>query len=227
MATIPSPDVMPIDREAWRRELHLSNFINTFCIYRDIQSLPDCQRILIVGPGQGLDTAVLKWRGYLVETFDIDPVFAPDHLGSVHDLSRFPNGHFDVIVASHVLEHFAEPYLNGALTEIARVGRYALVYLPVAGRHGQIRIQPGFKGIDVSFIWDLFNYFDRCDGLTARFVGKQHFWEIGRRGFHVRTMAARLNQFFEVLNRYRNRDWTPSYNFVLKSRIRHDRVESR
>ena len=217
-STVPAPDVMPVDREAWLRELHLSNFINAFYVYRDIRSIGECRRILIVGPGQGLDTAVLRWWGYSVETFDIDPVFRPDHQGSVHDLGRFGAAQFDAIVVSHVLEHLAEPYLNQALAEIARVGKYALVYLPVAGRHAQIRIQPGFKGIDWNVIWDIFNYFDRCDGRIARFIGQQHFWEIGRRGFHVRTMSRRFNQYFDVLNHYRNRDWNPSYNFVLRSR---------
>ena len=215
---VPAPDVMPVDREAWSRELHLSNFVNAFYEYRDLQTLPGCHRILIVGPGQGLDTQVLRWRGYAMETFDIDSTFKPDHQGSVHDLSRFGSGQFDAIIVSHVLEHLAEPYLGHALSEIARVGRYALMYLPVAGRHAQLRFQLGFKGIDWHVVVDLFNYFERCDGLSARFMSKQHFWEVGRRGFRVRTLVRRLHQFFDILDRYRNRDWLPSYNFVLRSR---------
>lgn len=218
MSTIPLPDVMPVDREAWFRQLHLSNFINTFCVYRDLQSLPAVRRVLIVGPGQGLDREVLRWRGYDVETFDIDPTFKPDHQGSVHDLARFTTRQFDALVVSHVLEHLAEPYLDQSLREIARVGQHALIYLPVAGRHTQIRIQLGFKNIEWNLIGDLFNYFDRCDGRTARFMGGQHFWEIGRRGFHVRALVRRFNRFFTVLRHYRNCDWNPSYNFVLRSR---------
>lgn len=214
----PAPDVMPVDRAAWKRELHRSNFVNSYYQYRDLQQLPSVRRVLIVGPGQGLDTQILRWRGYEVTTFDIDETFTPDHLGSVHDMRAFSDAAFDAVIASHVLEHLAVAYLDEALREIARVGRYALVYLPVAGRHAQARIAPGFKNIEWSIVFDLFNYTDRPDGTTPRYCQGQHFWEIGRRGFSVRDVRRRLARDFEVLSDYRNPDWTPSYNFVLRSR---------
>lgn len=218
MHKVPTPTVMPVDRHRWARELHLSNFVNTYYEYRDLQSLPDCRRVLIIGPGQGLDVQVLKWRGYDIETFDIDDTFKPDHQGSVHDLRLFASGSFDAIVASHVLEHLAEPYLNIALAEIARVSRYALVYAPVAGRHAQLRLHLGVKGIELGGTVDMFNYLERCDGVAARYMAGQHFWEVGRRGFSVAALQRRFRVHFDILSHYRNRDWLPSYNFVLRSR---------
>jgi SAM-dependent methyltransferase len=212
------PGVMPVDREAWARELHLSNFVNSYYQFRDVSALGRCRTVLVVGPGQGLDTHVLKWRGYEVTTFDIDETFRPDHVGSVHDLRMFRDAQFDVVTASHVLEHLPLAYLDPALAEIARVGRFALVYLPVAGRHLQLRMQPGFLGLDWSLVLDLFNYFHRPSGDVPRYCQRQHYWEIGMRGFRVRDVAARLAPHFEVLRAYRNRDWNPSYNFVLRSR---------
>jgi hypothetical protein len=217
-AAVPQPAVMPVDREAWAQQLNLSNFINSYYQFRDLQSLPNCRTVLIVGPGQGLDTQVLRWRGYDVTTFDIDDTFKPDHIGSVHDMAMFADDRFDAVIASHVLEHLAEPYLDRALAEIARVGVYALIYLPVAGRHVQARFSPGFRGIDLSFILDLFNYFHRPSGVVARYCERQHFWEVGMRGFRVRDVAARMSRYFEVMQVYRNRDWNPSQNFVLRSR---------
>lgn len=214
---IPNPTVMPIDREEWFCKLHLSNFVNTYYQYRDLQTLETVSRLLVIGPGQGLDTQVLRWRGYEVTTFDIDDTFKPDVIGSVHDLSMFADAHFDAILVSHVLEHLAEPYLDTALAEIARVGRYALIYLPVAGRHCQFRFQPGFKGIDVSFIVDLFNRFSKPDGVTPKYCGGQHFWELGMRGFRIVDLIRRFNRNFEVLHHYRNRDWNPSHNFILRT----------
>jgi hypothetical protein len=214
---VPMPTVMPLDRKLWADQLHLSNFVNTYYQYRDLQLCKDVKKILIVGPGQGLDTQVLKWRKYEVTTIDIDDVFHPDVIGSVHNLSMFADSSFDVVIASHVLEHLAVPYLDSCLSELARVGRYCLIYLPVAGRHFQWRLKMDLKGIDFSFIFDLFNYFHRPDGITPRYCAGQHYWEVGRRGFQVRDITRRLSKYFKVLSSYRNKDWLPSYNFVLES----------
>ncbi len=212
-----SPAPMPVDRQEWAKQLNLSNFVNAYYQYCDLQLFQECRKILIVGPGQGLDTEILKWRGYEVQTFDIDETFHSDFIGSVHDLSRFADQQFDVIIASHVLEHLPVSYLDQALKEIARVGRYALIYLPVHGRHMQLRFIPGFKGIDVSIIFNLFNYFRKPDGVVPRYMAGMHYWEIGMRGWRVRDMKKRMSRYFQVQASYRNKDWLPSYNFVLKS----------
>src|SRR4051812_14446860 len=137
--TAPPPTVMPVDRIQWGRQLNLCNFINAYYQFNDIRELGDVESILVVGPGQGLEPTVLKWRGFRVTTLDIDETFSPDVIGSVHKMDMFGNRSFDAIIVSHVLEHLAVPFLDPALEEIARVGRYALVYLPVAGRHIQAR----------------------------------------------------------------------------------------
>ena len=209
---------MPIDRESWGRQLNLCNFVNAYYQFRDLTDCGGVRTILMVGPGQGLETAVLRWRGFNVTTLDIDDTFAPDFLGSVHRMDMFQDGAFDAIVVSHVLEHLPLPFLAPALAEIARVGRFAVVYLPVAGRHVQARFNPSLKGIDLSLIVDVFNFMRKPSGLSADYCSGMHFWEVGMRGFRVRDMTKRLQVDFEVVKSYRNPDWTPSYNFVLKSK---------
>lgn len=217
---VPAPTVMPLeDREGWYRQLNLSNFVNTYYQYRDVESMRLKQRrLLVIGPGQGFDTQVLRWRGYEVVTLDIDDTFHPDIVGSVHDLSMFGDGEFGAVLASHVVEHIAVPYLDTALGEIARVGRHALIYLPVAGRPVHFRFVPNITKLDLSVVLDVFNYFDRPDGVTAKYCERQHFWEIGRPGWSKRAVRRRLAPHFDILNEYRNRDWIGSYNFVLRSK---------
>ena len=136
---IPTPSVMPVDRETWASELHLSNFVNTYYLYHDLQLCQDVTKS-DRRSWTGLDTQVLKWREYETTTFDIDKTFNPDVIGSVHDLSKFGDGSYDVNIASHVLEHLAVPYLDRCLSELARVDRYCLIYLPVTGRHFKLRL---------------------------------------------------------------------------------------
>ncbi len=218
---VPIPTVMPLEhRKEWRAQLSRTNFVNTYCQYNDVLSCEDARTILIIGPGQGLDTAVLRWRGYEVTTFDIDETFEPDVIGSVHDLSMFTDGQFDVVIASHVIEHVAVPYLDTAISELARVAWYALIYLPVHGRKVQFRMLPGFRNLDLSFVVDIFNYFHRPDGRTARYNAGQHFWELGMRGFRLNDVLRRFAPHFEVLRHYRNADWPLSHNFVLRTRHR-------
>ena len=215
---VPPPSPMPVDRTTWAKDLNLSNFVNAYCQFRDIRTCGDVRKLLIVGPGQGLGTEVFRWKDYDVTTFDIDPSFRPDVIGSVHDLSAFGDGSFDAAIASHVLEHLAVPYLDGALSELARVSRFCLVYLPVAGRHAQARCRADVKGLDVSLVLDFFNRLGRPDGVTARYCGGQHYWEVGRRGFRVADLERRFARHFRILRAYRNREWLPSYNWILASK---------
>ena len=216
-SSTPPPTLMPVDRVEWAKQLNLSNFVNSYYQYRDLQSFDTCSKVLIIGPGQGLDTQILRWRGYEVNTFDIDETFRPDFIGSVHDLSRFRDQEYDAIIASHVLEHLPVTYLDTALKEISRVGRNALIYLPVHGKHIQFRLIPGFKGLDLTLIFDFFNYFKKPDGIVPRYMAGMHYWEVGMRGWRVRDLEARLSRYFKIQASYRNKDWLPSYNFVLTS----------
>jgi hypothetical protein len=215
---VPAPTVMPGDRKAWRKELHRSNFVNAYTQFADVQRCGDVSTILIIGPGQGFDTLVFRWRGYEVTTFDIDETFEPDVIGSVHDMPMFRDAQFDVVIASHVIEHIAVPYLDPALAELARVARHAVIYLPVHGRHLQLRVLPGFKDLDLAINFDVFNYLHKPDGTTARYSANQHFWELGMRGFRTRDVLRRFEKQFELIRHYRNPDWPISHNFVLRSR---------
>ncbi|MFK5854546.1 MAG: class I SAM-dependent methyltransferase [Bacteroidota bacterium] len=212
------PDVMPVDRKEWRKHLNLSNFINAYYQYRDLSSLVESGSILLVGPGQGLDVAVLEWRDYNVTTFDIDETFEPDVIGSVHDLSMFADQQFDVVIASHVLEHLPARYLDASLSEIARVSKHAIIYLPVNGRHLQVRVRPGLLGFYWTLGIDIINFFRRPSGEKPEFMSGQHFWEVGLYGFKKRDIKKRMSKHFIVKNIYRNQDWLPSMNFILSSK---------
>jgi hypothetical protein len=206
------------DRRAWAEQVELSHFVNAYYQLRDLRLCAEAGTVLIVGPGQGLSPVVLGWKRYRVTTVDVDAILRPDVLGSVQELGMFRDGTFDAVIASHVLEHLSEASLDDSLKEIARVGRFAIVYLPVAGLHAQLSFRSNFRDFDFAGLLDLRNPVTRADPTRPRFMEGQHFWEVGLPGFRVRDLLLRFGQWFEVLDCYRNRDWLPSQNFVLKSR---------
>lgn len=208
---------MPVDREVWARQLGLCNFINSYYQLRDLMSLPNVKRVLVIGPGQGLDPVIQRWRGFDVTTFDIDSTFSPDVLGSVHDMPMFADGEFDVAIASHVLEHLPLDHLDTALAEIARVARHALIYLPVNGLSLQLRLSSNFRDMDWSRIVDVRKWWRRPDPAVPRYMSGQHYWEIGLHGCSRKEIQARIARQFDVRQAYRNQDWRPSMNFVLTS----------
>lgn len=201
-----------------RMGFDIANFVSTHAEVRDIRQLPACERILIVGSGPALDAPVFLWLGFRVVTMDREMSHRPDVVGDVSDMGMFADGQFDVVVASHVVEHLPEARLDRCLSEIARVGRFALVYLPVHGIHGQVRLRSSFRDLDLQITWDVRKPWRRPAQDRPLFMEGQHYWEIGVRGYRLPAVRRRLEKEFVVISEYRNRDWLPSYNFVLRSR---------
>lgn len=214
------PGVMPLDRENWKSQLHLSNFINSYYQFRDVKHwVGEKGRILIIGPGVGLDAVILRWRGYEVTTFDIDDTFEPDVQGSCHDMPMFSDKEFDAVIASHVLEHLPISFLDLALAEISRIATVAIVYLPVAGKHAQLKAHPKIMEKELNIIVDFYKFWERPSGTQLKYTDGQHYWEVGYRGFRLGDIKERFKPFFQILDVYRNSDWIPSLNFVLESKF--------
>jgi predicted SAM-dependent methyltransferase len=131
---------------------------------------------------------------------------------------QFEDKAFDVVIASHVLEHLPPAYLDEAIAELARVAHHALVYLPIAGRIGRLRVMPGLKDWDWTLAVSICNFFRRPDPNRPRFCEGQHYWEIGRPGYSRHKVTERLSRHFIIRSRYRNQDWLSSMNFVLTAR---------
>lgn len=211
------PGPMNLNRSEWKKRLDISNFVNAYYQLRDVEAIVKSGRILVIGPGQGLDAAIFRWRGFSVTTFDIDETFCPDVVGSAHDLSVFGNKTYDIVIASHVLEHLPIRFFDAACSEMSRVAKHAVVYLPVNGRHAQLRIKPGIRGWHWSVGIDVINPLRRPTGESPEFMSGQHYWEIGLRGFSKRQIIRRMSNYFYDIKCYRNQDWTPSMNFIMTS----------
>jgi len=77
----PTPGVMPVDRELWARQLHLSNFVNSYYQYRDLQSLPRSRQCSLSARGRDW-TPECSSGATTGHDFDIDEVLVPDRVGA-------------------------------------------------------------------------------------------------------------------------------------------------
>lgn len=103
-------------------------------------------KILEVGCGRGEILQSLSQISYVeVQGVDIDPVcvdlssrFAPCQIGSVENLEEYyPTDSFDLVIASHLLEHVYNPTL--ALEQISRISKkFVLIAVPNPVRPSRI-----------------------------------------------------------------------------------------
>lgn len=211
------PQPMPVDAQEYATAVSLTHYINTYYEIRDAMSYGP-KRILLVGVGVGIEPILLRQKfGLDVTTFDIDPGFHPDVVGSVHKMDMFTNKQFDVVIVSHVLEHLPFSFVPAALEELSRVAHHAVIYLPFGGRHFEWKFTYAQRYREYALRLRV-PPLKRVDGQTPSLQNGQHFWECGYRGFGVSKIRSLLSRFFTIDEMYHNRDWTYSLNFRLTSK---------
>jgi len=187
-------------------------FIHIFYQLKDVFFFSSIKRILVIGPGSGIETAILKHLGFDVVTLDIDPELKPDFVGSIDNLNYFQEREFDIAICSHVLEHLPFRYFEKSLSEIQRVAKNALIYLPIAGLNFSFRISlPKIRDKYINFYLPIFIF------KTHKFDG-EHYWEINTRGYSKKKIREIIKKYFLIIKEYHNPEWRYSYNFVLSSK---------
>lgn len=133
------------------------------------------ERVLEVGPGNGVVTYLLRKAGIHVETLDFDPNLNTDHVASVLDLPLSSDS-FDVVLCCQVLEHLPWEQFTTAMTELTRVAKKCVVLsLPHHSKSFHISWKlPKLKSRIVNFDFE--------SRERMKFDG-EHYWEIGR-GFN-------------------------------------------
>lgn len=198
-----------------------ANFTNVSYILDDLRFLwqhhdSHSPSVLNIGISTGLEPLILRNCGYNLTTVDVVPSNNPDILLDIRKLSLISGEQYDISILSHVAEHIEYSAFPTLLADLSSLSKYTILYLPVAGKHYSFRIHSERPFFSLDLVVDISNPFRYPSDTTPRFCDGQHFWEIGPFCIPLRKLRRQISKSHRILKEYRNLDWIPSYNFVLK-----------
>lgn len=172
------------------------------------------KKVLIIWWGHNLEKRYFEKKWIKVSTVDIDNVLQPDYLCSVTDLEtlKFKDKEFDVIIASHILEHIPFKYMKKVLIEFQRISHYSNIYLPIA----YIWCSITFK----LWIWKELRLNINIPAFFWRkykFNG-EHYREIMTKWYSKKFMRKFFKKFFTIKKEYQSKFTHYSHNYILESK---------
>jgi len=165
--------------------------------------------VLEVGIGNGVVAKYLDSL-YEVKTVDIIKELNPDYVASVEDLGLLADNSVDVSLCAEVLEHLPFDKFSKCLSELRRVSKdYVVISLPYWGYTFGFRARlPYFGSKTIKF---------KVSGVKPHQFKGQHYWEIGKRGFSLKTIKKSIQDSgLHVLKSFWDLDDPYHYYFVLK-----------
>lgn len=155
------------------------------------------EKVLEIGPGPGMFKLICANFDLKVETLDLDPELAPDHVGSATDLP-FADNSYDVVCGFQMLEHLPYELALQAFKEMARVSkRNIVISLPDAKSIWRYHFSLPKLGS-----YDFYIPRPRLRRPTHTFDG-EHYWEINKKGFELKKVVSDFSQYGTLTKTYR------------------------
>jgi len=177
--------------------------------YEVLKLLPES--VLEIGPGAGVAKKILVQEILSVKTMDIAADLKPDIIGSITNIPLADDS-VDVVLCAEVMEHLPFDEFESALHEINRVCRIgAVISLPHWGRF----LKVGFTVPKFGFV--KFGIPAQLGSEQHSFDG-EHYWEIGKAGYHPRKIRYCLEKYFIV--EQDERLWENPYHHFYRLRKR-------
>jgi hypothetical protein len=176
--------------------------------------------VLEVGVGAQIFSTIARLHHIPVTTVDIQPVFKPDQVATILHLP-FRDGQFDVGATFQTLEHLPIDQAMAGLRELVRVSqRYVIISLPDISEVWRYLLHIPKMGIR-QFMLPRKRFF-----LPHLELFKEHYWEVGRPGFSVHEVIAKMQkQGLACIRTYRVFENPYHRFFILK--ICHANAEPR
>ncbi len=193
----------------------LERFISYYYQIKSILKLKPSS-ILEIGIGNKTTSTYLKNQGIKVTTCDFDKNLNPDFIADIRNLP-FKETKFDLVACFEILEHIPFEDVPLAMKNISKATKkYAIISVPYASIYIEILIRfPLIKKILKRPYIRLFPYIPLYSKL---FLNKEHFWELGRKGYPRKKLRKIFRKNFIIKKEFRPANDTYHYYFILKKK---------
>lgn len=173
------------------------------------------KNVLEVGIGNGLVSHTLKLLGIKTITLDIDARLKPDRIGDVRKLP-FKKNTFDTILCAEVLEHIPFADFFTALRQLHKVARgYVIITLP----HDFLTYF-SFSGKIIPYMKPV-SFLQIFPAHRSHAFNGQHYWEIGKKGFHLKYIEILMEKAGFKINKSYNLLENPEHRFfILEKKVK-------
>ena len=191
----------------------LNRFVSFYYQADAIRKL-HAKEILEIGIGNGTLSSYLKNNGYHVTTCDFAKDLSPDYVADIRDLP-FSKPQFDCVVAFEILEHIPFSDLRKAIDSLARTTKkYVVISVPYSSVYLEFLIR--FPFIEKILKQPFLRLFLWVPFLSSKFQSREHYWELGRKGFSRKKVRNVLQRKFRIIREFRPPISPHHYFFVLR-----------
>lgn len=151
--------------------------------------------VLITGVGDNIIGTILSQQNVKVTTFDFDPTLNPDILGNIINIREVLQGkRFDVLLCCQVLEHLPYDNFEKIIEQFSNISDNVIISLPYAPIYFKVDIKIPYAK-ERRMIMNIHN------GQIFK-SNKEHYWEIGYRGYSRRKIQKSITKFFKIKKQF-------------------------
>lgn len=207
-----------VDSDLYSQERYLTTprWSSYSLIVREVIKLYP-QKILEIGPGNGIITNILRNFGFKVLTLDFDPNVKPDILTDITkiEIEKLKNSNFDLIIAAEIFEHISFENFVSSIKKLKNVAPKLLLTLPYTTKNSVF--------FSFSFNLPIIKRVSFSKKLIFRkekheFNG-QHYWEIGKISYPLHKISSDINKSgWEIYKQFINPENPYHYFFLLSQK---------